>query len=88
MKEENLKSLYKKGKEDAIKNNYNPPHGLADELMTWSSNSTKHHVEENMAYNRGYYYILGELHSKKNKYNPPEKHIHKLEYDKGFYQTE
>lgn len=88
MKEENLKSLYKKGKEDVVKNNSNPPHGLADELMMWSGKSKGNYAEENMAYNKGYYYMLGELHGKKNKYNPPDKHVHKVEYDKGFYQTE
>lgn len=87
MSNEDLRSLFNKGKEDAIKGTYNPPHGLADELMTWSTHSTRHRVEENMEYNKGYYFMLGELHSKKNKYSPPEKHADKLEYDKGFYQT-
>ena len=85
MENETQKSNLEKGKQDALSESYNPPHGLVDELVTWGTESTRGNVEENMEYNRGYYLQLGKLHGAKKHYSPPDKEEQKLVYDEGYF---
>jgi hypothetical protein len=48
------KRLHNRGEKDAAKGRYNPPHGIFDDLTTWTASGMKRNGEENEAYNKGY----------------------------------
>jgi len=39
-----------KGEQDRSKGDYKPPHGIVDDLTTWSDSGMKKNTEENEAY--------------------------------------
>jgi hypothetical protein len=45
-----------KGEQDRAKGpgNYNPPHGIIDDLSTWTDSGMKKNREENQAYRQGW----------------------------------
>lgn len=53
-REDKLKRLHDKGQRDASKRKYEPPHGILDDLTTWSDAGMKRNCEENQAYKAGY----------------------------------
>jgi hypothetical protein len=50
----NKEHYHNKGQSDASDNKYEPPHGIIDDLTTWSDWRTKKHREENESYNEGW----------------------------------
>jgi hypothetical protein len=43
-----------KGQRHGSRGIYKPPHGLLDELLTWSSDGMKRNARENKEYDEGY----------------------------------
>ena len=50
-----------KGQEDRSNDRYEPPHGLLDSVLTWSSDKMDQHQEENEAYDDGYSHTDSQL---------------------------
>ena len=48
------KDYHNKGQEDRAAGKYDPPHGLVEDLLTWSSSGCQKIAEENGAYNSGW----------------------------------
>jgi len=57
------------GEKDASEGEYNPPHGLLDDLTTWSDSGMKQMNEENEAYNKDYSHTKGQIDGSKNNYD-------------------
>ena len=62
---------HNKGQEDAQKGKYEPPHGIVDDLTTWSKSGIRENSEENQAYREGYANQKGQSDGAKNEYNNP-----------------
>jgi|SRR3989344_7657801 len=63
---------HNKGQQDASDGDYDPPHGLIDELSTWSDSGIENLVSENEDYDRGFYSTKAQIdRSDGNGYNPP-----------------
>lgn len=43
-----------KGQEDGSRGVYDPPHGLLDDLMTWTSDGMENNAKDNSEYDAGY----------------------------------
>lgn len=50
----NKEHYHNKGQEDASRGKYEPPHGLLEDLMTWSPSGCRRIAEDNGAYKEGY----------------------------------
>jgi hypothetical protein len=51
----NKEHYHNKGEQDRSEGNgYNPPHGIIDDLTTWSSDGMEKNADENSAYKDGY----------------------------------
>ena len=48
------KNYHNHGQEDSSKGRYDPPHDLADSLITWFPSDTKEHAKENRSYDKGW----------------------------------
>ena len=86
-----LEYYHNKGQEDASDENYNPPHGLVDEISTWSGSGIEKMVEETEAYDRGYYGTKAQIDkSSGSGYNPPpsEYFAAREAYDNAWEETE
>jgi len=47
---------HNKGQEDASEGRYDAPHGLADQIFSWSSSEAERHKEENDSYDGGWHH--------------------------------
>jgi len=45
---------HNKGQEDYAAGKYEPPHGLLEDILTWSESGTREISEDNGAYDEGY----------------------------------
>lgn len=70
-----------KGQRDAADRDYEPPHGVVDDLTTWSESGMRRNSEENRAYDQGYFNSRGQSDGAKNSYNPPSDSEAKEAYD-------
>jgi hypothetical protein len=52
--DDRLTEIHNQGQEDAGKNDYDPPHGIVEDLITWSSSGMDKICEENTAYKAGW----------------------------------
>lgn len=52
--EDRLTDLHNQGQEDAQDRNYDPPHGIVEDLITWDDRGMEKIREENEAYRSGY----------------------------------
>lgn len=50
----NTEHYHNKGQEDAARGKYEPPHGMVEDLTTWSSDAMRKMAEENKAYDEGW----------------------------------
>lgn len=51
----NKEYYHNKGEQDKAEGKgYNPPHGIIDDLTTWSKSGCDKNIEENSAYKSGY----------------------------------
>ncbi len=69
MSSNSKKDYHNKGQEDAKKGRYETPHGVLDDLTTWSESGMKKNNEDNTAYKKGYSNTKGQKDATKNKYN-------------------
>jgi len=77
------------GQEDAQDNKYDAPHGVGDELTTWSKAGMERNNEENQDYRDGWYHGRGQHDASEGKYDPPsDTSSHRKEkYDEGWHGT-
>ena len=47
-------NYHNKGEQDASRGEYKPPHGIIDDLTTWSDTGMKKIADENTSYNTGW----------------------------------
>ena len=47
-------SYHNKGQRDGARNKYKPPHGLLDDLLTWSESGMKKMNKDNGEYRKGW----------------------------------
>jgi hypothetical protein len=52
---ERHESYHDKGQKDGSEGKYEPPHGIIDDLTTWSSEGMERNRDDNEAYNVGYH---------------------------------
>lgn len=79
-----LEYYHNKGEQDAEDEDYDPPHGILDDLMTWSESGMETMREENEAYDRGYFHTRGQIDYADNDYNPPSDANAREAYDAGW----
>jgi hypothetical protein len=48
------RNYHNKGQSDRANGRYEPPHGLLDSALTWSSDGMAEHRAENESYREGY----------------------------------
>ncbi|MGH7593891.1 MAG: hypothetical protein ACRELE_08595 [Gemmatimonadales bacterium] len=75
---------HNKGARDAVDRDYDPPHGVADGLLTWGSDEMSDHAEENAAYDQGYFHTRGQLDQGTGDYDPPSNSDCREAYDAGW----
>jgi len=75
---------HNKGQSDAADGDYDPPHGLAESLLTWGSDAMHDQIEENEAYDIGYYHTRGQLDQTSDDYDPPSGDNCRAAYDVGW----
>lgn len=75
------KHYHDEGQRDAEHRGYKPPHGIVDDLTTWSEGGMRRNSEENRAYDRGYFNSRGQSDGARNSYNPPSSTEAKEAYD-------
>jgi len=75
---------HNKGQQDAVENDYDPPHGIADSLLTWSEEGMEDHITENRAYDLGFFHTRGQLDFAEDDYSPPSGDDCKDAYDAGW----
>lgn len=80
----NKEHYHNKGQEDAHDRDYDPPHGVADSLTTWSDSGMERNREENRAYDDGYYHSRGQDDSNDGRYRPPSDSNDREAYDAGY----
>ena len=73
MSSDSKKYYHNKGQEDAKKGKYETPHGILDDLTTWSESGMNKNIEDNTAYKKGYANTKGQEDAAKNKYKNPFK---------------
>jgi len=73
MSSDSKKHYHNKGQEDAKKGRYETPHGVMDDLTTWSESGMNKNIEDNTAYKKGYANTKGQEDGAKNKYKNPFK---------------
>lgn len=54
-----------KGEQDRSKGEHNPPHGIIDDLTTWSDSGMKRNREDNEAYRKGWENTDGQVKGKR-----------------------
>lgn len=77
-------SYHDQGQRDAEGRNYKPPHGVVDDLTTWTESGMKKNSEENRAYDRGYFNSRGQSDGARNSYKPPSDSDAKEAYDSAW----
>jgi hypothetical protein len=61
----NKEHYHNKGEQDKAEDKgYNPPHGIIDELTTWSDSGMEKNREENDSYKEGYTHTENQLKHK------------------------
>jgi hypothetical protein len=75
---------HNKGQQDAGGRDYKPPHGIFDDLTTWSSDGMRQNTEENKAYDQGYFSSRGQSDGAANSYKPPSDADSKEAYDEAW----
>lgn len=59
------------GEDDAKDRDYDPPHGIVDDLTTWSRDRMQRNADDNTGYDKGYFNSRGQADGAANKYDPP-----------------
>jgi hypothetical protein len=82
---DNEEYYHDKGQSDGYERVYDPPHGVMDDLTTWSDAGMDRNRRENHAYNLGYYHGRGQ-HDYNNDagYDPPSGSEYRDAYDAGW----
>lgn len=76
---------HNKGQKDGYEGDYDPPHGVIDELSTWSRAGIDKNIRENLAYDLGYYHGRGQHdYNKDCGYDPPSEPAYREAYDAGW----
>lgn len=76
---------HNKGQRDGNNGDYDPPHGVLADLVTWSSSAMDRNTRENHAYNLGYYHGKGQRDAARRAgYAPPSKSEYRAAYDAGW----
>lgn len=55
-----ITDAHNQGQEDGQSGEYEPPHGVVEDLFTWSESGMKEIKEENIAYDKGWHHSRGE----------------------------
>ena len=84
MSSDSEKYYHNKGQEDARKGRYEEPHGIMDDLTTWSDHGMKKGIADNKAYREGYQNTKGQADGARNSYNPPSDKDAKIAYDEAW----
>jgi hypothetical protein len=84
MSSDSKKYYHKKGQGDAKKRDYDEPHGIMDDLTTWSDSGMKKNIEDNKSYREGYANTKGQSDGARNSYNPPSDKDAKKAYDEAW----
>ena len=84
MSSDSKKYYHNKGQEDAKKGSYDEPHGIMDDLTTWSDSGMKKNIEDNKSYREGCQNTKGQADGARNSYNPPSDKDSKKAYDEAW----
>lgn len=80
----NKEYYHNKGQEDGHDRDYDRPHGIADDLTTWSDSGMEKNREENRAYDDGYFHSRGQDDANAGRYRPPSDSDDREAYDAGY----